>query len=166
LITSLGDDNMKRKFWIYGIILITVFISITYGIETKNNKLLTVKTAERLSVKNLYEQMEFTNDLLSSKDSNILANDDLGNINNQYFTYLSHSFDQYYIHMVTLELTESENFHEVEDIWRAYLRNLVDISEVDIQKVEDLEERLHEINNKINNEESNLRKKIDNSWWR
>ncbi|KAB2336817.1 hypothetical protein F7731_10755 [Cytobacillus depressus] len=157
---------MKRKIWIYGFILISVIILISYGIDTKNNKLLTIKTAEQLSVINLYEQMEFTNKILSSNDSKLLAKVHSVDSNNQYFTYLSHSFDQYYINMVSLGLVESQNFREVEDVWRTYLRNIVDISEINIKEAENLEKRLLEIKNNINNEEANLRKKIDNTWWR
>lgn len=157
---------MKRKILIYGFILITVIILISYGIDTKNNKLLTIKTAEQLSVKNLYQQMVFTNKILSSNDTKLLAKVHTVDSNNQYFTYLSQSFDQYYIHMVSLGLVESQNFREVEDIWRTYLRNIVDISEININETENLENHLLEMKNKINNEEANLRKKIDNSWWR
>lgn len=158
---------MKRKIWIYGfVILISMFVLVSYGIDTKNNKLLTVKTAERLSVRNLYDQLEITNKFLSSNDSTVLANVHSVNSNNLYFTYLNYSFDQYYILMVALGLTESENFREVEDIWRKYLSNIGDISDVNMQEVENLEKRLLEIKNQINNEEANLRKKVDNAWWR
>lgn len=108
--------------------------------------------------------MVFTNQILTSNDTTLLAKVQTVDSNNQYFTYLSHSFDQYYIHMVSLGLVESQNFREVEDIWRSYLRNIVDISEVNIKEIENLEKRLLEIKNKINNEEVNLRKKIDNTW--
>lgn len=157
---------MKRKIWLYGFVVLISVIIIIYGMDKKNEKLLQLKTAERLSVKNLYEQMEFTNKILSSNDSTVLAKVHTVDSNNQYFTYLSHSFDQYYIQMVAMGLVESKNFHEVEDIWRTYLRNIVDISEVNIKEAENLEKRLFEITNKINNEEANLRKKIDNTWWR
>lgn len=59
--------------------------------------------------------MVFTNQILTSNDTTLLAKVQTVDSNNQYFTYLSHSFDQYYIHMVSLGLVESQNFREVED---------------------------------------------------
>ncbi len=150
---------MRKSLWFFGVIIVFLAIFGVYMIEKRDSKLYKIKTAERLSVNSLYEQVEYTNNIVRSfLDAN--TSEDAVEVSKK---YISHSFTQYYIQSVSLGLKESQNLKDIDGIKHTYLAllNSKSIGEKDMINMEELEESLLKIKNRINKEEAVLKKKID-----
>lgn len=152
-----------KRFTVYGIIILIIFVFFCYGIELKNKKLLTIKSAESSSIRLFYEQIEFTNGNVASLLEQKTSKDAIQAAG----VYLERSYHQCFVQMNSLGLNKSENSREIEYIWSQYWDLVIkeEISNADLIQMERLEGQILEIKNKIQAEENALQNKINNYWW-
>ncbi|OEH92533.1 hypothetical protein [Bacillus solimangrovi] len=153
-----------RKIGIFLAAVLLVTILICYSIEIKDKRLLDMKTTEHYIVQQNFEQMKYFNHNVALYiDGEIpLEAVDVGS------TYLLNSYSQFVAQIFSQGLQESQDFKEIDYIWRYSYFNITineDSTEEDLKKLQKIEAQFLEIENRINNEIEMLTEKIRNYWW-